>query len=105
MSRMTKYLKQTATIQRMLLDSNGNAKLDMYGEPMYGTPIKLKCRRERVLKDVLTPSGAVKRSSTCYYLDSQSSISFGDLIDGKSILDFEEYTNEYGKTEGYMVIV
>lgn len=105
MSRMTKFLKQTCTIERMVLDENGEAVLNIYGEPTYQAPIKVKCRRERSFKDVLTVTGAMKRSAITYYIDEVEPVQLGDLVDGKPIVDFEEYTNEYGKTEGYMVVV
>lgn len=105
MSRMTKYLKQTCTIQRMVVDENGDAVLDIYGEPTYQSLITVKCRRERSFKDVLTVTGAMKQSATTYYIDEVEPVNLGDLVDGKPVVDFEEYINEYGRPEGYMVVV
>lgn len=105
MSRMSKYLKQTCKWSKMLVDENGNAILDMYGDPTFAAEVIVPCRRERSLKDVLTLTGSVKRSATTYYIDERYDVSMGDLMDGKPIIDFEEYTNEHGKTEGYMVVV
>lgn len=105
MSRMTKYLKQTCKWSKMLVDEEGEAILDMYGDPSYEEPVTVPCRREKSLKDVLTISGSVQRSATTYYVDERYELNIGDLIDNKPIIDFEEYTNEYGKTEGYMVVV
>ena len=89
----------------MLVDDEGEAILDMYGDPSYEEPVIVPCRREKSLKDVLTVSGSVQRSATTYYIDERYELSIGDLIDNKPVIDFEEYTNEYGKTEGYMVVV
>ena len=89
----------------MILNSEGEAVLDIYGAPTYGDAIVVRCRRERSFKDVLTVTGAMKQSTTTYYLDEVEPIQLGDLVDGKPVVDFEEYTNEYGKTEGYMVVV
>ena len=105
MSRMTKYLKQTCKWSKMLVDEEGEAILDMYGDPSYEEPVTVPRRREKSLKDVLTISGSVQRSATTYYVDERYELNIGDLIDNKPIIDFEEYTNEYGKTEGYMVVV
>lgn len=105
MSRMTKYLKQTTSWKKLIVDSQGEVILDLYGDPSYESPITLKCRRERSLKDILTVTGAMTRSDTTYYLDETVEIHIGDLLDGKSIIDFEEYVNEHGKTEGYRVVV
>lgn len=105
LSRMTKFLKQTCTWEKQLLDENGTPITDMYGDLSYESAITLKCRRERSLKDVLSNTGVISKSSTTYYLDELYEISIGDKIDGKVIIDFEEYTNEHGLTEGYMVVV
>lgn len=102
---MTKYLKQTCKWSKMLVDEQGDAILDMYGDPTFAEAVTIPCRREKSLKDVLTLSGAVQRSATTYYIDERYEISMGDLMDNKPIIDFEEYTNEHGRTEGYMVVV
>lgn len=101
---MTKFLKQTCEVQKMLYDDNGEPILDLYGEPTYQDSVIVKCRRERSFKDVLTITGAMKKSSITYYLDEVEDIHIGDLVDDRPVVDFEEYTNEYGRTEGYMVI-
>ena len=105
MSRMTKFFKQTCQWQKMATDETGQPVLDLYGDPTYETPSTLKCRRERTLKDVITATGAVKRSDTTYYVDESHEVSMGDLFDGKPIIAFSEYINEHGKVEGYMVVV
>lgn len=105
MSRMTKFLKQTCLWQKMVIDEEGHPVLNLYGDPTYEEPIKLKCRRERTLKDVITATGAVKRSDTTYYVDQAYEVSMGDLFDGKQIIAFSEYINEHGEVEGYMVVV
>lgn len=105
MSRMTKFLKQTTEYRPAVKDENNEPVLDLYGRPSYGDAKVLKCRRERALSDVLTTTGSVTRSSTIYYLDESVSVDIGDLLDNKQIIDFEEYVNENGKTEGYKVMV
>lgn len=106
MSRMTKFLKQNATIQLMLRDSNGNPKLDDYGEPSYVNKVrKVKCRKEVSTKDVITSVGAAKKSATIYYFDETVSVTIGDKVDGKPILTVQEYINAQGLCEGYEVMV
>ena len=101
MSRMTKFLKQTCVFEAALRDSFGKPILDKFGEPSYAAPIKLKCRRERNTKDVLTTTGSIKRSDTVLYTDESHEIQTDDKLDGRVVLVVAEYTNEAGKVEGY----
>lgn len=101
MSRMTKFLKQTCSFERVRRNDEGTAVLDKYGEPQYDSPIKIKCRRERLVKDVQTSTGAVLRSTTRYFVDESQPIEVDDRFDGKTILSVEEYINQLGTTEGY----
>lgn len=102
---MTKYLKQTAQLSSMLLDTSGNPLLDMYGDPSYAAPTPVRCRRERRLRDVLSQTGSTVRSETTYYFDESQQLTVGDLIDGKPVLDFEEYVDGNGVLVGYEVVV
>lgn len=101
MSRMTKFLKQTCSFASIQRDSSGTAILNRYGEVQYNAPVELKCRRERIVKDVQTSNGAVLKSTNRYFVDESVVISADDMIDGKVVLEVEEYTNELGLTEGY----
>ena len=105
MSNMTKYLHQKATIAIMRVDERGNPALNEYGDPSYLPEVEVRCRRERKLKDVLSQTGSMVRSETTYYFDESISIRVGDLVDGKPIIDFEEYVNGKGKIVGYEVVV
>lgn len=105
MSNMTKYLHQKATIAIMRVDDKGNPVLNEYGDPSYLPKVEVKCRRERKLKDVLSQTGSMVRSETTYYFDESISIRVGDLVDGKPIIDFEEYVNGKGNIVGYEVVV
>lgn len=89
----------------MVRDEDGEPVLDIYGDPTYEAPIEVKCRRERSIKDIITVTGAMARSYSTYYLDEQHVVDLGDLLDGKPIVDFAEYINEYGLVEGYEVMV
>ena len=105
MSNMTKYLKQSAQLSTMKLQVDGTPELDTYGDPVYLPSVTVKCRRERKLRDVLSQTGSTIRSETTYYFDSSVIINVGDLVDGKPIIDFEEYINGNGKLVGYEVVV
>lgn len=105
MSRMTKFLRNVATWQPAKRASNGEVLLDEYGAPLLGAAVQIKCRRERVLHDTSDGAGSIVGSSTDYYVDESAHIQIGDKVDGKTVLDYEEYVNEQGKIEGYRVIV
>lgn len=101
MSRITKYLKQKCTYEQQKRDDNGDAILDKYGEPSYEAPIVIKCRREKLIKDVLTNTGSILKSSTRYFTDEKYVIQANDKLDGKPVLEVLEYTNQFGKSEGF----
>lgn len=101
MSRITKYLKQKCTYEKLVRDSKGNAVLDKYGEPSYEAPITIKCRRETLIHDVLTNTGSILKSSTRYFTDVEPDIQANDKLDGKPVLKVQEYINQYGVAEGF----
>lgn len=99
MSRMSKYLKQTVLIERVKLDTSGKPTMNAYGELEYEAAKQIPCRRERYIKDVTMPNGAVVQSSTQYYTVVE--IGMNDKLDGNVVLMLEEYTNEAGQPEGF----
>ena len=101
MSRMTKYLKQKCTYEKAKRDENGNILHDKFGDPQYGAPEIIKCRREETIQDVQTSTGAILKSSTRYFTDDKQSIKAGDKLDGKSVLKAQEYINQFGSAEGF----
>lgn len=101
MSRMTKFLKQTCQLERAVRKADGSVVLDKFGEVQYSAPVTLKCRRERVVKDVQTNTGAILRSATRYFTDEKQTIQADDRLDGRVVLEVEEYTNQLGLTEGF----
>lgn len=101
MSRMSKFLKQTCVLEKALRDPNGSTKLDKFGEIMYDSPQTIKCRRERIIKDVQTNTGAILRSSTRYFTDDSVVVEADDRLDGRAIVEVEEYINAKGEPEGY----
>lgn len=101
MSRMTKYLKQKCTYEKLRFDENGKVLLDKYGEPQYESPVIIKCRRETTVQDVQTNTGAILKSSTRYFTDDNHSIHADDKLDGKAVLKVQEYVNQFGVAEGF----
>lgn len=106
MSRMTKYLKQKCSLEQLVRDPDTQKPvLDAYGEPQHQPPQVRACRREKVIKDVYTATGSIIRVDTRYYLDGSLFVDAGDRVDGRDVIGVEEYTNEYGEPEGYLVYV
>lgn len=101
MSRMSKYLKQKCTYEKAKRDENGEAILDKFGEPIYGSLEIIKCRRETCIQDVQTSTGAILKSATRYFTDDKQSIQAGDRLDGKAVLKVQEYINQFGVAEGF----
>lgn len=106
MSRMTKYLKQKCSLERLVRDPDTQKPvLDAYGEPQHYFPQVRACRREKVIKDVYTATGSIIRVDTRYYLDGTLFVDAGDRIDGREVIGVEEYINGHGDPEGYLVYV
>lgn len=101
MSRMSKYLKQKCTYEKMLLDKDGEPLLDKFGEPQYEESVTIRCRREITVKDVQTNTGAILQSTTLYYTDDRQFIQAGDKLDGRTVIVVREYTNQFGTVEGF----
>jgi hypothetical protein len=101
MSRITKYLKQSCTYEKLKLNRNGTVALDKFGEPQYEAPVIIKCRREVTVQDVQTNTGAILKSSTRYFTDDKHAIRVDDKLDGRPVLKMQEYTNQFGVAEGY----
>ena len=101
MSRMTKFLKQACTYEKLKRKEDGTALLDKYGEPQDEAPVVIKCRRETTIQDVQTSTGAILKSSTRYFTDDKHSIQANDRLDGNAVLKTQEYTNQFGVAEGY----
>ena len=101
MSRMSKFLRQECSFEKAKRNSAGIVQLDKFGDVLYSSPRTIKCRRERIVKDVQTSTGAIQRSSTRYFIDETQLVEADDRIDGKTVIEVSEYINQLGKVEGY----
>lgn len=101
MSRMTKYLKQKCTYEKLKYSENGEVLHDTFGEPLHETLETIKCRREESIQDIQTSTGAILKSSTRYFTDEKHAIHAGDKLDGKAVLKSTGYTNQFGDIEGF----
>ena len=105
MGRMTKYLKQTASIECVMLNDDGTKKLDVYGQPMYATPVTVKCRKEPYTERSHTGYGQYKNFTTTYYFDETVKVENGDKIDGQDVQRIEDYVDGSGTLVGKRVDV
>ena len=101
MSRMTKYLKQKCTYEKLKRDNNGKALLDKFGEPQYESSVTIKCRCETTIQEVQTNTGAILKSTTRYFTDDKQSVRANDKLDGRPVLKVQEYINQFGVAEGF----
>ena len=101
MSRMTKYLKQKCTYEKLKRDASGKAILDKYGEPQYEAPVVVLCRKETTIQEVQTNTGAILKSSTRYFTDGSHTIQVNDRLEGANVLKVQQYVNQFGVTEGF----
>lgn len=102
---MTKYLKQNATVERAVLDSNGKPKLDVFGQPIYKPATRVKCRKEPYVARAATGYGQYVNFTNTYYFDESVTIKIGDVVDGHVVQSIADYVDGLGNTIGWQVDV
>lgn len=100
MARIDKYLRQYCVIQRAKRTANGEVQLNGFGEVEYTSPIQVKCRREKSVKDVYTSNGSIVKSTTRYFFNPNVDLNIDDKIDDKLVQTVSEYVSGSGKVEG-----
>lgn len=105
MGRMTKYLKQSATLETHQVDSKGQPMLDEYGQPLFSVPNRVKCRKEVYKSRSNSDLGQYVDFANVYYFDASVRVSEGDRIDGHEVRNVSEYYDGMGVLVGYEVIV
>lgn len=101
MSRMTKYLRQKCTYEKLGRSLDGEVFLDKFAEPQYELSTIIKCRRETFVQEIQTNTGVILKSSTRYFVDNKQTIQANDKLDGKPVLKVQEYVNQFGILEGF----
>lgn len=105
MSRLSKYLKQTAVLEKVKKDASGLPVMDSYGKYTYESPVNIKCRREPAKMNVLSATGQYKNHSDTYYVDESVKIGIHDKLDGNLVLSVYDYVDGSGQLVGYEVSV
>lgn len=103
MSRLTRYLKQTAKLQTAKVDENGKTLLDDYGKPLYNEAVEIKCRKEPYKYNAFTSLGQFVNYQHTYYIDETTHVTVGDLLDGEIVLTVNEYIGGFGELVGFEV--
>lgn len=103
MSKMRKYLNQHATLQKAILDEQGEAKLDDYGKPLYEEAVVIKCRKEPYKVNAFTNYGQFVNYQHTFYVDETVSVGVKDLLDGENVLSVNEYRDGAGSLVGFEV--
>lgn len=105
MSRMSKYLCQSAVIEIAEKDEYGKVLMDEYGNIKYHDPVTVKCRKEPYVAKYTTASGQSAPYKTTYYFDESVTPSIDDRLDGSLVLNVSEYRDGVGSLVGYEVDV
>lgn len=114
MSRMSRYLKQSATLELVKRGEDGKAVVDVYGQPVYDAPQPVRCRREPYVSRGSASAGPYREFSTTYYLDETIELNTNPLeaskrligrLDGSEIMYVNEYRDGSGALVGYEVQV
>lgn len=105
MSRLTRYLKQTAVLESVVLNEDGEPVMDAYGKYQYQEPQVVKCRKE-ITEDIASSDGGhYVRYSYTYYVDETIPVHNDDKLDGKLVVGVGEYVDGAGQLIGYEVHV
>ncbi|KXZ39481.1 hypothetical protein SAMN05661008_00333 [Alkalithermobacter thermoalcaliphilus JW-YL-7 = DSM 7308] len=86
------FLRETAILKT-------KTGIDEYGKPSHMEK-EIKCRIEEKIKVILSPSGEEVISTSRVFLDKDTQINIGDLIDNKKIITINTIKNYRGKIEG-----
>lgn len=93
---MMTYLNQSAQLERFQKD-------DDYGNPIFESPVTIKCRRQPIGRFERSSFGDSVVPKTVYYTDRP--VAVGDKLDGYTVLDVPEMVDLSGMVVGYKAVV
>ena len=98
---LTQFLNQTCVIEKF--DTTYD---DVHSDVRFLPPQTVKCRKESYTKELATAEGTIVRSQSRYFLDSDTPVeAWRDKIDGRVILEVQDYPWLDGTIVGYEVTV
>lgn len=100
---LSMYLNEKTIYTPALRDKEGNQITDHHGQTLYGNPQQINCRTEPKAREIITADRQSIVTSTMYYLVVP--VSVGDMLDGKRVLDVNDWTGLGGSSIGYEAVV
>lgn len=79
------------------------ASIDNRGEPTYGPPATIYCRRQVKTHEIISPDKQIIKAEYVYYV--KDAVVPGDKLDGRLVQMVEEWTLIGGQLMGYKVVV
>lgn len=73
------------------------------GEPTYGPPVFIPCRRQLRTQEIITPDKQVIKTEYVYYV--KDAVCPGDKLDGRLVQMVAEWTMLGGRIMGYKAVV
>lgn len=73
------------------------------GEPVYGPPVNITCRRQVKTQEIITPDKQVIKAQYVYYVTD--AVVPGDKLDGHLVQQVEEWEMLGGRIMGYKAVV
>lgn len=93
---LSDYLNQTA-------EYRPHTGTDDRGQPTYGGPVSVPCRKQAKLQNVLTATGQLAAAQHVYYLDRE--VNEGDMLDGLTVMAVLIWSGLDGETIGYKAVM
>ena len=91
MSLIKRMRKQKAVYWALGSTDSGGVDADLYGKPMYATPVEIDCRWEDTSEEFLAPDGSTQMSRSVVFVDREMKLGevllLGELTDSVNQLD------------------
>ena len=98
---LTQFLNQTCSIEKF-----DSAYDDVHADNRFLPPVLAKCRRESYFREFESSTGTMVRSQARYFLDFDTPVeAWKDKIDGRVVIDVQDYPWLDGSVIGYEVVV
>lgn len=93
---LTQYLTAKAQHEPM-------TNLNNRGEPIFGPPVAIYCRRQVKTQEIITPDKQTIKTEYIYYV--KDAVVPGDKLDGRLVQLVEEWSMLGGRIMGFKAVV